>query len=92
MQPYRRPPIGTPEGCFLSNTVGGIFFLTALLVGGVVGSALDGENGARIGGLVFGLLTIGTPWRRWLLRWWQGWDKNQRPGEEPPKPDGGTEA
>lgn len=82
-QPERRPPITTPEGCFLSYTMRSVFFVLALLIGGTVGSAIGGEQGALIGFVSLGILSMWTPWRRYVLRWWQGGDRDLA-GETPP--------
>lgn len=84
MEPYRRPPINTPMGCFMSNTVGSLIFILAATAGGFIGSALGGENGALTGFVGLGFLSLFTPWRRWVLRWWQEWERSRPPRDSEP--------
>ncbi|MCX6022177.1 MAG: hypothetical protein NTZ05_10695, partial [Chloroflexi bacterium] len=70
-----RPPINTPAGCFMSNTVGAIFGMIFIVVGTIVGSELGrmlepaggGETGGRLGLMLFGVFGFFMPWRRWLF-------------------------
>ncbi|MBI4499016.1 MAG: hypothetical protein HY689_14080 [Chloroflexi bacterium] len=78
MGPERRPPITTPLGCFLSSTAGSVFFILAITIGALVGSMVGGEQGTVVGFVGLGFLSVFTPWRRWLVRWWQEWERSRR--------------
>lgn len=66
-----RHPLLTPRGCLMSNTVGFLLILTCTIVGGALGDALAGEDGALAGFVAGGVFAIFVPYRRWLLRWWE---------------------
>ena len=64
----RRPnPFTSWEGCFLSSTVWGIFFILAFVGGAFVGSVLGGDQGSLFGAVLGGGVVTFTPWRRWVL-------------------------
>jgi hypothetical protein len=72
--PQGRPPLNTPAGCFMSNTAGAVFGMVAIAVGIIIGDAIGGFEGARLGLIIAGILAFFTPWRRWVLgrvRRWQ---------------------
>lgn len=80
--PPPRPPLMSPAGCFMSNTMGSIFGMLGIafgaLAGGEIGRMVGGEagglSGAQFGFVSMGILAFFTPWRRTVLsrvRKWQ---------------------
>ena len=75
--PPSRPPLNTPAGCFMSNTAGAMFGMVAMAVGVLIGNAVAGDEGARIGFVGFGLIAYFTPWRRAVLQRVRRWQQQR---------------
>ncbi len=89
-RPQRPNPFTSVEGCFLSRTVGALFFVAGLVGGGYLGALIgyqpgapfQPDEGARYGGALGAVVLWLVPWRRWLVRA----IKAARP-EDPAPPD-----
>ena len=64
----RPNPFTSAEGCFLSRTLGAVFFLVGFCVGLGLGYLFFGSDGARFGAAIGAVLVGWMPWRRWLVR------------------------
>ena len=76
MRPRRPNPFTSVEGCFLSRTVGAVFFVIGLVLGAYIGffigdqpgSPISSEDGSRYGAALGAVACWLVPWRRWLVR------------------------
>jgi hypothetical protein len=75
-RPRRPNPFTSYEGCFLSRTVGAVFFVIGLVAGAYIGfflGEMEGapfgrEDGSRFGAALGAVALWMVPWRRWLVR------------------------
>ena len=75
-RPRRPNPFTSFEGCFLSRTVGAVFFVIGLITGAYLGfflgeqpgSPFGAEDGSRFGAALGAVALWMVPWRRWLVR------------------------
>lgn len=57
----RRPPP-------FHNTINFLIFMVVAVAGGMLGGAVAGEEGARLGFIIAGVSALVLPLRRWLTR------------------------